>query len=547
MQDKTFQIRIESILGGHSPSTHFATTDQFRSSLAIDPSFPISDTSGDLYGTTASGLLRPVVVTAIGSTAASPLWIIDHPKTNTFSHTLFVYDDAGSVYSIVPVAGGTSIFTELGDLTDEGTSKGNGAAYYDNYIYFARSTTIARYGPLDSQTRTFTDDYWVATLGMTALSNTGYPLSGPGTLLPNHFMLRHSDGKLYIADVVGNQGTIHYIQTTKTTVEGDTNNGSTYNKLQFGYGLYPTVMESYGGNLAIALIEFDNQEFSRNERAKIAFWDTTSQNVNQITWVEFPDRLITAMKNINGILYVVSCNNRANGFRVSRFVGGYTFEQVAYIEAGTAPQPGGIDGDSERLLFGSSSPIPSQFSNGNDIGMLYSLGLQKAGLSKGLFSVARSTEPFQSQIVAVKLAIAEDFGFDTPLLGITRQNGTSSGQILQRTTGYSSSYPHFWWSQTYKIGQPFKITKIRIPLAQAMAAGMIITPKIYVDDGVSSYSNANGLPVINDTLYDGKRNIVLRPENLTGEHNFWLELKWTGTTLCTVGLPITIEYELIND
>lgn len=110
--------------------------------------------------------------------------------------------------------------------------------------------------------------------------------------------------------------------------------------------------------------------------------------------------------------------------------------------------------------------------------------------------------------------------------------------------GDYSIFPQFFNSQVYKIGQPFKITKIRIVLTQAIAANMIITPTIYTDDGGgTSYT----LTTINNTNYSGKKNIVIKPDGLTGEHNFWLELKWSGSELCVVGLPITIEYELLDD
>jgi hypothetical protein len=80
-------------------------------------------------------------------------------------------------------------------------------------------------------------------------------------------------------------------------------------------------------------------------------------------------------------------------------------------------------------------------------------------------------------------------------------------------------------------------------MAQAIAANMIVTPKVYVDES----SSGTALSTINNTNYPSKKNIVIRPENLTGEHSFILELRWTGSALCTVGLPITIEYEVIDD
>lgn len=542
--DNKFTIRIESILGGHSPSTHFASKDQIRSSLGIDPSWPISDSQTDKYGKVASGLIRPTAANkASGSTInGAPLWLLRHPKGYgaTPNETIYVYDSVGSVYSFaIP----TSTFSGLGDLNDGGTAAGNGAAYNDNYVYFARATTIARYGPLNG-TPTFTDDYWVSSLSKTALVDTSYPPELFNSFpYPNHPLHRHSDGKLYIGDVVGNKGTIHYISTTKSTVEGDTDNGSTYSKLQFGYGLWPTAIESYGSNLAIALYEGGVASLQHPlNRAKIAFWDTTSANANQITWVEFPDEIITGLRNIDGVLYVASGSVQSRGFRISRFVGGYTFEEVFYSEDGEPPMTGAMDGSSKRLVMGSFCVIPETS------GCVFSLGLQKAALGNGIFNVMGCSNTSAS-VTAVSFVSNLAFGLTLPYTGWSNggSGGTNNGFDIPGTD-YSQN-PQTLWGQVNRIGQKFKITKIRFPLAQAVAANMTVTPKIYVDDGTASYTGgqSNGLSIINNTNYPGAKNVVMRPENLTGEHNFWLELKWTGSALCVVGLPITIEGELIDD
>lgn len=543
-QDNKRVIRIESILGGHSPTTHFSAPNQFRGSLGIDPALPFNDnfdsTSGAAEAMGASGLLRPVSCKNFGSTAvfaSYPLWILDTPKLSVY----YAYDALGSVYSLDSQ---DYSVTGLGDLNDAGSAKGEGAAYYDNYVYFSRSTTVARYGPLDG-TPAFTDDYWVNTLSKTRLTdNVDFPADRVNTnKYPQHFLHRHSDGRLYIADVVGNQGTIHFIQTTKTTVEGDTNNGSTYNKLTVGYGLYPMAMESYGSDLAIAFVEGrGGQGSGAQTKAKIAFWDTTSTNVNKITWVEFPDSVITAMKNINGILYVFSGDSSAGGYRITRFVGGYTFEEVYFSYTGEPPFPGAVDGDSNRLLFGSYTNLPE------NAGSVYSYGL-KRNLGRGIFSVFRTTS--NANITSLKVIRSGqpngslfDLSANNFLVGNTL-SGTNGALDAPDFASYQYA-PSMWWSQTYKIGQPFKITKIRINLSTAIGANTIITPKIYVDDNIPS-TTPTTLTVINNTNYPSKQNIVIRPENLTGNYAFWLELKWTGSALAVVTLPITIEYELIDD
>lgn len=541
------RITIDSILGGQSPTTHFSAADQFRASLGIDPALPIDDSGfGGVFSEVASGLLRPVGVSGFdGSVIANgnhaPYWFIGQPKTSL----TYVYDIAGSAYSI---NNGFTATTALSDGGSLSSSSANGAEYYDNYIYFAKNTDIARYGPLDGAP-VFNGTYWTGTLGKAALTNTSYPAEYySGFSYPNHVLHRHSDGKLYIADVVGNQGTIHVISTSKAAVEGDTDNGSTANKLQFGYGLWPTAIESYGSSLAIALYEGVSTAVHQ-QRAKIAIWDTTSANFNSITWVEFPDPLISAMKNVNGVLYVFSGNTQARGVRISRYVGGSTFQEVAYLEDSEPPLQGAVDGMSERLVWGSYTEIPETAP------IVFSLGLQKASLSKGIFKTMRPSGNSSTVITALRLANPNRtnnaaFSFSVPIVG---WSDLENNKLEKQGSVYSNAASVFW-SRQFNIGQPFEIKRIRIPLAQTLAAGMTITPKLYFDNGIASQTlttiDSTAFPNNAETGFGRVANIKTAGDGtniMRGQNSFWLELRWTGATLCTVDLPIIIDLEIIPD
>jgi hypothetical protein len=519
-------VTIDSILGGHSELSHFGMEGQFRSSIGIDPAQPLND-SDDIYATVGSGLLRPAACQEFSGSVinAAPLWMVTNPK----DALVYVYDALGSTYTIDATF---STVTALSDGGSMSNSTGNGAEYYDNYIYFSKGTTVARYGPLNG-VASFTGDYWVGVLGKTALVDTTYPTSYKNEIrYPNHPLHRHSDGRLYIGDVVGNNGTIHWTASTKTAVEGDTDNGSTYNALDLGYGLWPTDIESFGEEIAIALYEGSSAGL-RQKRAKIAFWNGSSASPSKIIWDEFPDQIITAMKYVNGVLYTFSGNFNSRGFRVSRFVGGYSFSEVAYIETGEPPMPGAVDATLSRILAGNYTNVPVTD------GCVYSVGLQKSSLGQGTFNIMRATGGNSSTCVT-SVALADNAGmnFAVPVIGWTKGSGTSNNGLNKQGTTYNNAQS-VWWSQTIRIPHPFKITKIRIPLTDAIAANMTITPKIYVDDGESSTT----LTAINNSNYSGKRTIVIRPENLTGEHNFWLEFVWSGSALLGVNLPITIHYE----
>lgn len=523
MANKTQTIRIESILGGQSPTTHFAAPDQFRASLGVDPGAAI-DINYNTYSTHPGGILQPVGITGSSNTTlGSIMWLEFEPKNGV----LYAYDSRGSIFT------GTNL-TGLGDLNDGGNAYGNGMAYYDNYMYFATSTTVARYGPLNG-TPSFTDNYWVGTLGKTALTNPDYPEDF--TLIrayPNHVMHRHSDGKLYFADVVDGQGTLHYIKTTKTTVEGDTDNGSKYDALNFGYGLFVTDMESYEDFLVISLIEIDVNQKVPVKRAKVAFWDTTSENPNKITWVEFPDPLLTAVKNANGKLYFISGHRGGLGFRVSRYIGGNSFEEIHFSADGFPSFPGAVDAVGERLFFGSNAYTPAQ------AGCVYSLGLFASKLSTGLFNIMRSRS-VSSVITA--LVVDQSGGANMmdsyPIMAYDK----SANAGLEMAGLPDGEYNSIWWSQLYKIGQPFKITKIRIPFTETLRLDSTITPKIWIDSGVSSTT----LTPINATSWNSAaQSVVIRPQNLVGDNDFWLELAWTLSDSVAVALPITIEYELLD-
>jgi hypothetical protein len=543
-----FQVRIDSILGGHSRTTHFGGKDQFRASVGIDPGSPLPGSSGSpysssIYNVKPSGLIRPVQSNQLSGTMnQTPYWMSGARSTTT----IFVLDSRGSVYTH---SVGENSFTALNDIGAT-TGSGNGMSYYDNYQYFATNTDIARYGPLDG-TPVFTPNYWTSTLGLTALSDSSYPFillsSGVSGELPNHYLHRHSDGRLYIADVVGNQGYLHYIKTTKTTVEGDTNAGSTYQALALGFGIVPICMESFGSMLVIATYERDTTASTNNYgirtktgRAKIAFWDTLSQNFNSITWVEFPDALITAMKNVNGKLFVFSTPaEKSNGFRVSQYIGGYTFEEVWSSEEALAPLPGAVDGTASRLVFGSYTLTPKM------TGCIYSLGLSANGISNGIFCPFTSSTADNTMVTALMLPSlsGRGKGWDYPVFG---SSDFSSTHRLENIDGGDNCNSVFW-SMPFRIGQRFKVTKIRIPLAEPLRSGVTITPSIYTDDGFGTLYALNNITITNYPATGPNRTIVIRPNNVTGESNFWLELKYVNSYPLVIGLPITIEYEIIPD
>lgn len=529
-----FNIQIESVFNGQTEFAAYGAKDQFLAAYNIDPDQPIADTGVNSYR--ASGYLRPASVQKIDSSTAiagAPMWFVSNPKNDS----VYVYGSTGSVYALNPDGYTITATTGL-DVAD---SLGNGAEYYDNYIYLARTTDIARYGPLNGAPA-LTTSYWVGTLSKTALVNTTYPTLKLATkTLPNHVLHRHSDGRLYIADVVGNQGYLHYIKTTKTAVEGDTDDGSTYLALDFPWGWWPIDMETYGTDLAVSLYEGSNDTVTLQKRAKLTFWDTTSDNYSKIIDVEFPDPIITALENVNGVLYTFSGQLGIKGTRVCRFVGGYSFQQVAYIEDSEPPFPGATDHILNRVFFGGTVEY---INSGSSLPCVWAMG-SKTGKFSGLFNIMGCSQSTSATEITSLAVIDQDgFNFQIPVVGWF--DGTNRG--IDRQTNDYGRINSIFRSQVFRIGRPFQITKIRLSFGQAIAANMTLTPKIYVDEESSNFT----LVTINNTNYpNSERQITLRSTStsgdIVGKHNFFLELTWSGSALLTVILPISIEGIYLND
>lgn len=536
MANKTQTIRIESIMGGESSFTNISLPNQYLNAINIDPSLPVSTTSGASINSIASGLLRPTSASALDSSTINdaPMWLVPEPKGSR----VFIHDYVGSVYTTSNIGAGVTGISDGGN--EGGQGRGNGCAYYDNYVYFAKNTTIARYGPLNG-TASLNGDYWGTTLGKTALTDTEYPTNYIlNKQYPNHILHRHSDGKLYILDVVDNQGTIHYIKTRKTTVEGDTDDGSTYDKVNVGYGLWPTAIESFGEQLVVSFSERTMTALNLTYaplKAKVAFWDTTSEKVNQIVWVEYPDDWISGIKNVNGTLYFCSGTVGFTGFRVMRYVGGNSFEEVYNTEFGTTPYPGAVVSESNRLLFGSFTWSPTS------AGCVYSLGLPKMQTG-GVFKIQRTSSTVSSTTVtSIYPDRPYNSGYHSFYTGWSNGDGLGKNGIdLSSNTTLSTDA--IWWSQIYNIGQPYKITKIRIPLAEELASGDNLSVALYQDN----FSLYRSLGSISSTTHGTlTKSIVIRPQNATGYVNFSLQLYWSTNGIVTVALPITIEYELVDD
>lgn len=517
-------IKINSILYGHSPSPYLTPSGGFNSSIAIDPDFALDDSGNNSLK--ASGVLRPVAYESF-----------DGAEVNTNSIAIITNPKDAKVYVVLSNGKLLSYSSSLGSETSIGTVTGsaaNGAVYYNNYIYIFTGTDVSRYGPLNNSP-TLTNTVWTgATLGtQTALTNTTYPsIRGSGTF-PNHWAWVHPNNILYFCDFKNGQGLIHAIKTSKTTDEGDTNNGSQYNALDLPFGYMPMSLSNFGNDLAILAIQTSNTSLDQG-KAALFLWDTFSDTFFE--QVPLSDGIATALINANGSLYFFAGKISATGgHTLYKYLGGKQYDSVVVVPEGHPPMQGAVDSIGNRIVWGSFVTYPNNsacvWAYGSKDGEL-PMGLQNIATSKasasstdGLITCLKQVE--QNNIALTKLVLgwrdASNFGLD------------------KLSTTYQT---HYWRSQLFNLNQPFKITRIKLSFGKAIATNMTLVPTLYFDD----LSRSVALTTINNTNFaNSERRVVLDVStvgNVQGINNFLLELKWSGTAHLPVLLPITIEWDV---
>jgi hypothetical protein len=370
--NKSYKVSIESILGGWSQTQYQGKKETYQSSIAIDPDFPVGT------DTRTSGMICPIVYEKFSgaNVTGHPMWII----TNIKNELIYAYMSDGKFVSYSSTLGSEA---SIGTPT---AGAGNGAAYYNNYIYLACPADISRYGPLSSSP-TLSNTVWTgSTLGtLTAPTNTTYP-SLRGVPIPNHPMHVHVDNCLYFGDVSNGQGIINKIKTKKVTAEGDTNDGSAYNALDLPFGYWPTDIESYGTDLAILAIKTSSATVNQG-KATLFFWDCVSDSFYRA--MNIPDPLATSLLNVNGILYIFS-GNAVNGVRISYYMGGDSIKDSVYLEEGTPPFAGSVDCLGNRIVFGGWTTNPAASA------CVFAYGSKKGDLPETLHNIAKTSGTYNT-------------------------------------------------------------------------------------------------------------------------------------------------------
>lgn len=144
-------------------------------------------------------------------------------------------------------------------------------------------------------------------------------------------------------------------------------------------------------------------------------------------------------------------------------------------------------------------------------------------------------------IITAIARVQQGLAFPKFIMGGKDEN--DNFMLFKKGTSYTFSLAR---SDVYKIGEPFKVKTIRIPLSQPLATNEVIVPVLWFD----SESNASVGTLINTTNYaTGKQVIILTEDNfrnkVAGNHSFFLELRFTGSALIGATFPISVEVEKI--
>jgi hypothetical protein len=191
----------------------------------------------------------------------------------------------------------------------------------------------------------------------TAMVNTVYPTYLQSTKYLNHFGFAHTNGAAYVLDFKQGLGYKHKIQTTRTTNEGDTNDGSTYGSvgaLSLPRNYLPFVACSFGTDIAVASTKTISSTTNQGN-AILSLWNAADELFYR--HIPLPDPLCAWIRYINGNLYGLS-GSLSGGTRLFRYVGGDAIETLKIIEDSQPPMQYGADFIGNRIVWGCNTTLP---------------------------------------------------------------------------------------------------------------------------------------------------------------------------------------------
>lgn len=519
-----FKLKIESILGGISPGYLISEENQYLGGVNIDPEYPITS-----YAWPA-GEISPVASTTFSTSAVTeaPMWIISPGRDSN----VYAYCANGEIVSY-----NNSLVSETVVSATISASQGNGAAYYNDYIYFATSGDVHRYGPLDNSPA-MTLSAWTGALGQPGLSAAcSYPSTIQASVIhPNHPMHVHVDNKLYFADYVSATGKA-CLNWISSKADG-TALGSSRDALDIPFGYTITDIESFGNDLAILAIPvgiYSTGLIPRTGKAALFLWDTFSSSFYR--QVDLPDPVATAMYNHNGALRIFSGQIRRY-VRLLGYTGGNSFTPLSYLNEGSPPLAGAVDALGDMLAFGAYGSVPASF-----VGVM-TYGTRNPLINPQARNVILSPQTIPVNGIITALAFVSNSS-KYPVIGY-RGDSSATGLTKDGATAALTGNNTCFTSRVFNIGQEFEITRIRIPLGVAVGSSTGFTVKVYVDHKLANFSYSQ----VSNVNYNGLKVVDLvstSTGNPKGNTDFHLHITWDTTEATPIMLPITIWGRTLKD
>lgn len=529
MSIKRHQIRIESILGGFTPTFELGAENQYLDGIGIDPEAigSIGGITGKVLGAIMPTLPSPVLTTS--TLGEAPMWISGAPETTG----VFVYGSSGSVYALSNTLG----LDGDGSQWKLSPSNGNGMVTYNDYVYFSTDSTIYRLGRLSATAPTMAE-YWNTTLSGSyfvreSFSAPSYPNTRNITY-PSHVLHFHNDGKVYVADYdnSGNTDTPHggIIHRFKTDPIGG-NGTAEWAQLVLPPGFMPTALESYGTDLAILCspeAKYSSGAIPRTGNSALFLWDTV--NATYYRHVPIKETVATAMKVKNGELYILA-GNIDTDVKLMKYLGGEAFQTLAVINEGSPPPASAMEIFGNAVLWGGHVTVPTTASG------VFQYGYRTGQLNPNALNMpirikdSTNTLPITTLVRSIRRNAYPVVGWRTD---------SSAAYGLDSITNSGVTQASRWRTKVYNIGQPFRIRRIRIPLTNGLLSGDSIVPIVYVDNNYTSTT----LKTINTTNFSSSERIIdFDSISISGYSNFYIDFSFEGTNQLGFVPPIIIDYE----
>lgn len=522
-----FTVEISKFLLGMDETIFGEPLGGALLSLGIDPEYPL--------GSFNNWPADAAVPTCYAPDGDAREFISDAPMfiaSACESGGVWVLDANGSLscYNGLSLGGGVGIGNPGGAPIGNPCSAGNGMVVYNDYVYCATFTDIYRHGRI-SQTAPAFAQYWTTTLAMSALTNTNYPATRT-VHYPNHFLHKHTDGYVYVADYDGERGRIHRFITDSDGTGG----AAEWKVLSLPPKMMPFSMASYGTDLAIVCSPDARYALGGipigQASGTVYLWDAVSGN-RFYRAIPTSELMVTAAINHNGALKVFA-GNLDNGCRLLQYMGGETFSEIARTKYGSPPFAGAVDVSGDAVLWGQAvTDYPTYYAG------VMQYGRRRSARKSTLNCIALLPSTDQYQIPSAIKVLSRSSR--TPFVGWR----DDTDRNIVRETG--TAFKGFLALPPVVVGKKFRVRRIRFGLTSAVAAGTSIAVTVYTDGWGTTWNATAGLLDVNATNFpNSDRHIDFRDLTITGNTDFVVAFTFAGTANTGIIPPVTVEYEVYD-